>query len=631
MENTTINWVGFYILPSSTIDLRNAEIEYPTNAADWEAYFDATLSCRTGTAECLGVPPDSCAAFGTHYQVSLADSARCDLCPESLLGPALIFAGLALGTLAVVTAYVVVIVRFPSALKRWASTLTILSNHMQSIALIGGLDLAWPASSQLVMSALSLDMLQVPEAACLVGADAISPFWLYAIGYCLVVLAFLVFLPLWRLVAEHRGQVHLADHLEFVLTIIYSVQLPMSWRLVASVLLTPGGYGGGTVIPMVALALSAALVVMQVWLCVRFVRNMRAFRRGNRGDGWKIEKIAGLRCRLAKKRSKDRIPIKVVSRPSAPHHCLVRCFTHCCRGLARCFTRCLQKMNPVEVVSEPIAPRRLDKQVRYFTLRFGAHAPCWQQVIWLRQLALFATATTAKAISLFVRDASPAWPYAIAATAIVILLAAWWLHRRTQPYTFRFQNGIESWLFASNVVLLALACVYSAITHAAKTARLVCEVMLFAPLVSGMLVAGVVICRDAHAARRAFRDIDLTAVLMSADARIDRDLRKALVEGDVRLLKCSWFVSAEADTVLGRHASGAVILKRMQDLPPEAFHSPEEAAALLDRGDRSVLALSYRWLTGLHPEPLGTTVAAVRRYLRSKPSTMGCGLFLECA
>ena len=58
-----------------------------------------------------------------------------------------------------------------------------------------------------------------------------------------------------------------------------------------------------------------------------------------------------------------------------------------------------------------------------------------------------------------------------------------------------------------------------------------------------------------------------------------------------------------------------MIIQRMQDLPEEAFFSLNEAARLLDRGDRSILALSYRWLTAAHPDITGTALAAVRRYL----------------
>ena len=50
-------------------------------------------------------------------------------------------------------------------------------------------------------------------------------------------------------------------------------------------------------------------------------------------------------------------------------------------------------------------------------------------------------------------------------------------------------------------------------------------------------------------------------------------------------------------------------------MPAEAFVPSDEAVAMLERGDRSILALSYGWLTALHPDPHGTTLAAVRRFL----------------
>ena len=45
-----------------------------------------------------------------------------------------------------------------------------------------------------------------------------------------------------------------------------------------------------------------------------------------------------------------------------------------------------------------------------------------------------------------------------------------------------------------------------------------------------------------------------------------------------------------------------------------------------------MIALSYRWLTGLHPDPTGTTLAAIRRYLDAhRVQTAGCGLFWDYA
>ena len=50
---------------------------------------------------------------------------------------------------------------------------------------------------------------------------------------------------------------------------------------------------------------------------------------------------------------------------------------------------------------------------------------------------------------------------------------------------------------------------------------------------------------------------------------------------------------------------------------------------MLERGDRSILALSYGWLTALHPDPHGTTLAAVRRFLDADAAASDTGLFWD--
>jgi hypothetical protein len=86
-------------------------------------------------------------------------------------------------------------------------------------------------------------------------------------------------------------------------------------------------------------------------------------------------------------------------------------------------------------------------------------------------------------------------------------------------------------------------------------------------------------------------------MLAQAEARLDGPIRERLLDGSIRLLRCAWLLSTEADAALGRCASGAVIMLRQQDLPEVAFFSPSKASELFDRADRSVLMLSYRWLT----------------------------------
>lgn len=130
------------------------------------------------------------------------------------------------------------------------------------------------------------------------------------------------------------------------------------------------------------------------------------------------------------------------------------------------------------------------------------------------------------------------------------------------------------------------------------------------------------------------KNIDVSEVALTADENINKKLRKALINGDVRLLRCSWLATPTAEKHFrDSHSThgDAIVMQRMQDLPAEAFFSPAEAAALLDRGDRSILVLSCRWLTAAHPEPLGTTLAVMRRYLNSEPTAKGCGLFWDYA
>jgi len=139
-------------------------------------------------------------------------------------------------------------------------------------------------------------------------------------------------------------------------------------------------------------------------------------------------------------------------------------------------------------------------------------------------------------------------------------------------------------------------------------------------LLGGIVATAAFIVHDLLRTRRALTAVDLDAMLEMADRKLDEAIRALVEDGTIRLLRCSWLLSTDA--------SGA-ILCRQQDLPPEAFFSCNEAAELLGRGDRSVLALSYRWLTAVHPDPFGSTLAAVRRYLASDPRLASCGLFWD--
>lgn len=131
----------------------------------------------------------------------------------------------------------------------------------------------------------------------------------------------------------------------------------------------------------------------------------------------------------------------------------------------------------------------------------------------------------------------------------------------------------------------------------------------------------------------------LLRVLRQIDGQIDAPLKKRLRDGSIRLLRCSWLMNelnlkqhlkSEGSEGGAASSSAPFVMKRRQDLPEEAFFDPEEAALLLSRGDRSVLALSYGWLTQIHPDPHGTTLATLLRYMHeATPSVEDCGLFWD--
>jgi len=125
--------------------------------------------------------------------------------------------------------------------------------------------------------------------------------------------------------------------------------------------------------------------------------------------------------------------------------------------------------------------------------------------------------------------------------------------------------------------------------------------------------------------------IDITAKLRDgtlAEKRIDnKGLKEALGDGSIALLSCRWLLSRQAESKLTDHR-GRMVLRRRQELPKEAFLTNEEAVALLEKRRRSILVLSHGWLTRAHPDPHGTTLRSVFRFLRGE-SVEDCGLFMD--
>ena len=206
--------------------------------------------------------------------------------------------------------------------------------------------------------------------------------------------------------------------------------------------------------------------------------------------------------------------------------------------------------------------------------------------------------------------------------------------RAPPPSPIRYQNAIESWLYASSIVLLVLGIIYKAISDALRDESTLgngLDVAMLVVLVGSFVGPILWSVREERTITRVLDSLSLGDMLLWAEKQIDDPIRERLADGSIRLLSCEWLLSADSDKYLGRTASGEVIMRRRQELPEEAFVTNEEAAAWFDRADRSVLALSYRWLTAAHPDPLGTALEAMRRFLRSEVDLSKCALFWDFA
>ena len=183
-----------------------------------------------------------------------------------------------------------------------------------------------------------------------------------------------------------------------------------------------------------------------------------------------------------------------------------------------------------------------------------------------------------------------------------------------------------------DTTIVVLGCAYSALVQAAVAPGVgtILEGIMLGVLICGLAGAVAMIVRDVQATRQALELLDAASVLTTADKIIDGKLDEKLRDGTVRLIRTGWLLSAASDAALGRdEASGLPVMARRQELPSEAFLAASEASECLRRGDRSVIALSYCWLTAAHPDPHGYTLAAVRRHLRESGAAESKGLFID--
>ena len=115
--------------------------------AQWPREFVRFVDARCSEAgRCSGLAPYACSAFGEWARLKIDDPSECDACDGSMAPTIALLVSTLILCLGLLVVYVIIILRYPEALRRWLSFAIILVNHTQTLSILGSLDLAWPPS-----------------------------------------------------------------------------------------------------------------------------------------------------------------------------------------------------------------------------------------------------------------------------------------------------------------------------------------------------------------------------------------------------------------------------------------------------------------------------------------------------
>ena len=500
----------------SVVHLSGNTFRYTESSADMRRLVKM---CRDGATDCAGVPPLGCSAFGPLWEVRSDDSERCVKCFPPALSWTLqalllvCFVLLVYGYVRLVAAYQ----RRAEKLDLWINTAAIFFCHLQTLSIVATLQLAWPPSVEAITEIASVDFLSVgavrPECSLDLGENS---YYVVTLFHMLLLLTLLLSVSALQSAVKRcptffanwhpNGSVVVAvDQLEMVETVLFTCSFTLSWRVIFDFWGTQAASRRG--IANAGTALASLLFVVQLVLLFKYAVNIRALVTG-RSFG-KLARLGVERLRL---------------------------------------------------------------RLSFLTERFGAHAPYWAFVVWGRQFILALDAWIATRIidatddvktgvavcdllnstaagaaaadgtaadgaggnatgmgmdmdeqpgckPLSARSLEAIWTQA--AIAMLTLLVFGALHLRTQPYPFRFQNDIETFLFAANFALVGFGTLYTALKVRGDESvgvEAMCVLLLLGSL-GGAAAFIVRKSRAAHLARRQELATKASDVALGFDSR----------------------------------------------------------------------------------------------------------------
>ena len=552
------------------LNLANNAFDDPTAAESAVAISRIWQHCQTLGAEgCSGVPPIGCSAFnrqGQRYEVEL-DGLGCVRCPTPLeiFGIAGGMAGIVLLLMLLVFVYTRFVRKYPEHAKTHVATIMILVGHLQTLTIIGSLQLGWPLIIQQILASINLPLMGYIPIPCILTDPVLKAL----LSYAETAIVLLPLVGAW-LVAWCRREAGA----EYFLSVLFSLLFTVGLRVSVTLFMR---YDEDQTRLIIARLVAPLLWLFWLFLLRRFHWLLREARMTAESAAAAKAKAAAAEAALAptgriemgeyvmvngrrgKITSDDGTdnPYKVtydngeVSGWLYPH------------DVTRATGAEAARVARAEAVPLQKEARGAAEAVRYLTERYdsddglgGARWPLrsqWQLVVWARQGLLFLVSFAMDCVMWFSPyEALRTARFVFAALAIAVLGGFWRLQARRQPYAMRQQHWLETFLYAVDILAIVGACVYGALTHDGTvqdgSMRLAFELGLGALLGASVLGAVLVVGFDMARERQLIRKW-VPPFLPS----IDVPIVAALGDGTVRLIDCAWLLdSARSDKQLPR-------------------------------------------------------------------------------
>ena len=501
-----------------TLSLGGNAFNYDASYASLETLVQR---CKDGAFSCSGLPPASCDAFGYGYMVRTRDPDTCEVCNNLTLSVLLLIFG-AIGAVCGISLYVYMINKSTN-LRKMVSTIGIVLNHMQTIAILGLLKMHWPRSVVVTTSFFTVDFFawegSRPE--CLAsGVDMESVGGitvLFTAGHVALLLVLLhgvsVIQKLVKFVGRRRGwqpqkTARAVDRLEMVETIVFHVQLTAGLRL--TVKLIDAMFIGG-MFPIVGGAFGWMLFTTQIFFIAKYFASARMLAlRSSEEQDERQNALAHAEIQV-EEREDSGSEGRAVSR---------------LRGL-------------FSFGAQHKSRERLQRRMNYLVRRYGSHAWYWQFVLWTRQLLLTAVvvfpelahniklrkgeATVEISASNGTLTGEPLVDMEVAVLqailALLIFITFFILHRRIEPFIYRFQNKLDGTLFVADMLIVFFGLLYTA-SGASKLVELLILLLIIGSVVVTMCY---LVYRHVRAKRRKQREGRLAGAVAGKFRATDND------------------------------------------------------------------------------------------------------------